>query len=196
MGLFDWLKSVLGMNGSRPDQRDSERVGGNSATRADTSSHSSSAASTETTAAASTETMTDEADEEVGAAEPAEAVTPADTSTETLEAEPIREAAEEQDDAAAEETDAAASTESMADEADEEVGAAEPAEAAGPTGGDTGEPLTVIKGIGPAYADRLEAAGIDSIADLAAADPGEIGAEIDVSPKRVGRWIERAKHRV
>ncbi|WP_332898362.1 helix-hairpin-helix domain-containing protein [Haladaptatus sp. CMSO5] len=195
MGLFDWLKSVLGMNGSRPDQRDSERVGGKSANRADTSSHSSSAASTETTATASTETMTDEADVEVGAAEPAEAVGPADTSTEDMEAEPIREAAEEQDDAAAEETDAAASTESMTDEADEEVGAAEPAEAAGPTG-DTGEPLTIIKGIGPAYADRLEAAGIGSVADLAAADPGEIGAAIDVSPKRVGRWIERAKHRV
>ncbi|ELZ74393.1 hypothetical protein C455_17599, partial [Haloferax larsenii JCM 13917] len=30
------------------------------------------------------------------------------------------------------------------------------------------------------------------VADLAVADADEVGAEIDVSPKRVQRWIDRA----
>ena len=57
------------------------------------------------------------------------------------------------------------------------------------------ESVETITGIGPAYADRLEEAGIDSVAALAAADAETVGEAIDVSPKRVADWIERATDR-
>lgn len=118
-------------------------------------------------------------------------------------------------DAVAAETEAAASTESLVEE-EGPTDAAEPAEAAGPGAGagetelDTavsesqGEMTTeheeaepksveVIKGIGPAYARRLSSAGVDSVAELAAADADDLAEAVDLSPKRVGRWIERAR---
>lgn len=112
-------------------------------------------------------------------------------------------------------TDASASTGTLVDDGADDDGAAEPAEAAGPDDGvdtelgtaasesagettteheaDDGESLDVIKGIGPAYAERLSKAGIDSVADLAAANADDLAEAIDLSPKRVGRWIERAE---
>lgn len=53
--------------------------------------------------------------------------------------------------------------------------------------------LDDIKGIGPAYVQRLEDAGIGSVADLANADADELAERTELSAKRVGRWIERAK---
>ncbi len=104
------------------------------------------------------------------------------------------------DEPVATETDAAASTESLVDEehTDDPTRAAEPAEAAS-TGEEEvpesveGEPVTVLKGIGPAYADRLEDAGIESVADLAAADSEELAERVDLSAKRVGRWVDTAQ---
>ena len=52
--------------------------------------------------------------------------------------------------------------------------------------------LTAIKGIGPAYSERLNAAGISSVAALADADAETVGEEINVSPKTVSNWIDRA----
>ncbi|MFD1634788.1 DUF4332 domain-containing protein [Haloplanus ruber] len=122
-------------------------------------------------------------------------------------------------DTAAAGTEATASTGSLVDE--DADAAAEPAEAAGPDAGDTEteldtaaaesagestgehdgppevdvESVEVIKGIGPAYAERLSAAGVESVADLAAADAEDLAPQIDLSAKRVGRWIDRAKDR-
>jgi len=132
----------------------------------------------------------------------------------------VKEAAEdgdagEEEEPAAAGTDAAASTESLVDEdaGDDADRAAEPAEAAGTaaggeeaddddddhdddaSGGDAAaEPddLTEIKGVGPAYAERLEDAGVTTFAGLAEADPEELAAATDLSPKRVGRWVDRA----
>lgn len=109
-------------------------------------------------------------------------------------------------------TDADASTGSLVDEteaSEDAAGVAEPAEAAGPDSEDrltdaaeaTEEPatdagasdhLTDIKGIGPAYADRLAGAGVETVDDLVAADPAELGDSIGVSETRVQRWIDRA----
>lgn len=61
--------------------------------------------------------------------------------------------------------------------------------------GASGEPVEAIKGIGPAYAERLEAAGVGSVADLAAADPDDLAAATDLGAGRVGNWIDRAKAR-
>ncbi|MBV0923420.1 hypothetical protein KTS45_04335 [Halomicroarcula limicola] len=55
------------------------------------------------------------------------------------------------------------------------------------------DPVTEIKGIGPAYAKRLNGLGIDTVGDLAAADAAEIAAETDLSESRIDGWIERAK---
>lgn len=58
-----------------------------------------------------------------------------------------------------------------------------------------GEPVDDIKGIGPAYADRLADVDVETVADLAAADADELGDRTDLSPKRIAGWIERAQAR-
>lgn len=57
------------------------------------------------------------------------------------------------------------------------------------------DPVDEIKGIGPAYAERLGDAGIETIPQLAEADPESLAAETDLSEKRVSEWVERAKVR-
>jgi predicted flap endonuclease-1-like 5' DNA nuclease len=57
------------------------------------------------------------------------------------------------------------------------------------------EAVDVIKGIGPAYAERLANEGVHSVADLAAADVSELAEAVDLSETRVGRWVERAQER-
>lgn len=52
-----------------------------------------------------------------------------------------------------------------------------------------------IEGIGPAYADRLRESGIETSADLAAADP-EDAERIGVPQARLERWIDRAVERL
>ncbi|GKZ15747.1 helix-hairpin-helix domain-containing protein [Haladaptatus sp. T7] len=54
-------------------------------------------------------------------------------------------------------------------------------------------PLEDVKGIGPAYAERLQNAGVENTAELAVADPAEIARETDLSTKRIEGWIDRAK---
>jgi predicted flap endonuclease-1-like 5' DNA nuclease len=91
-------------------------------------------------------------------------------------------------------------TESTPDEAgtapagDDAAGAADEAGAT-PSADEADEPTSEIKGIGPSYADRLAEAGVESIGDLAAADPAELAEQTDLSEKRLGRWVERAQAR-
>ncbi|MFW6018696.1 MAG: helix-hairpin-helix domain-containing protein, partial [Halapricum sp.] len=59
----------------------------------------------------------------------------------------------------------------------------------------TDEPTDVIKGIGSTYADRLADAGVETVADLAARDAEALAVETGISEKRLGTWIERARHR-
>ncbi|MFQ3295058.1 MAG: putative flap endonuclease-1-like 5' DNA nuclease [Halobacteriales archaeon] len=72
------------------------------------------------------------------------------------------------------------------DESEEAEDEAEPEETAD---------VTDIKGIGPAYADRLGEAGIDSVADLAEADADELADATDISATRIQNWIDQAKVR-
>ncbi|MGZ8754804.1 MAG: helix-hairpin-helix domain-containing protein [Acidimicrobiia bacterium] len=53
--------------------------------------------------------------------------------------------------------------------------------------------LTIIKGIGPVYAARLEDAGITSLAGLGVANSEAIAATIDVPAGRVDDWIKEAR---
>ncbi|ACV49036.1 MULTISPECIES: helix-hairpin-helix domain-containing protein [Halomicrobium] len=57
---------------------------------------------------------------------------------------------------------------------------------------DNDAPVTEIKGVGPAYAERLENAGISTVSELAAADADELGEVTDLSPNRISGWIEQA----
>lgn len=108
---------------------------------------------------------------------------------------------EEVSEPVAEPTDASASTESLVgeEEASEETAeAAEVAEAAGPEAeeaevpGEASASVDTIKGIGPAYAERLSNMGIETVADLAEADPAEVGEEASVGENRAATWIDRA----
>jgi predicted flap endonuclease-1-like 5' DNA nuclease len=101
-------------------------------------------------------------------------------------------------------------------DADEETGADEDAEltfgnepdtAGGDTSGATGEepdgeeretggdPVEEIKGIGPAYAERLGEAGVHTVSDLADADAADLGEATGLGENRVRGWIDRAKAR-
>jgi len=57
------------------------------------------------------------------------------------------------------------------------------------------EPVVEIKGIGPAYADRLAGAGVDTIGELAVADAAELAEQTDISETRIQGWIDRAEVR-
>ncbi|PSQ19669.1 class III poly(R)-hydroxyalkanoic acid synthase subunit PhaC [Halobacteriales archaeon QS_8_69_26] len=52
--------------------------------------------------------------------------------------------------------------------------------------------LTDVSGVGDAYADRLREVGVESVADLAAADAADLGAETDLPVSRVEDWIDQA----
>jgi predicted flap endonuclease-1-like 5' DNA nuclease len=95
-------------------------------------------------------------------------------------------------------TDASAADETPADEPTPAGGSE--ADAAGSTryadaDGAT-DPVESIKGIGPAYAARLDRLDVETVGDLAAADPAALADGSDVSEKRIARWIERARTRL
>jgi predicted flap endonuclease-1-like 5' DNA nuclease len=177
MGLLDTLLSLIGRDGSSADDdRRDATVSVEREAHADTETavggtgDDAAAAAAGTDAAASTESLVDEADAADDAAEPAEAAGEADTpetELDTATAESAGETTGEHEAAGSDAVEAGAGTESV----------------------------KTIKGIGPAYAERLSNEGVDSVADLAAADAAELAAAVDLSEKRVGGWIERARDR-
>lgn len=76
----------------------------------------------------------------------------------------------------------------------EEEEAAEEAPAPStPSAAATGEPVETITGIGPAYAERLGDAGIETVDQLAAADAADLAGETDIPESRVQEWIDLAQ---
>ena len=63
------------------------------------------------------------------------------------------------------------------------------------TGGAADGSLIDINGIGPSYAARLEAAGINTIADLASANAEDIASKMDVigGSSAIEDWITQAR---
>jgi predicted flap endonuclease-1-like 5' DNA nuclease len=173
MGILDTLLSLLGLGGSSTDddRREAtvsvEREANTETESAVKGTDAASAAGTDATA--STGSLVDGEGE---AAEPAEAVATEEVGTEldTTEAESEGETTGEH--------------EATVDIDDAEAAA-----------DDESESVEVIKGIGPAYAERLANAGVDSVADLAAADVSALAEAVELSEKRVGRWIDRAQER-
>ncbi len=184
--VFKLIRSVLGIDS--PDTAE-----GTDGTDVPVEPGSDETAAAGTDASASTGSVTDTADDDAGAAEPAEAAGTAATETEADEPAPDIETPE---DSAAAGTDSSASTGSLTEEPPEDEAAAEPAEAAGPTDEDDedgGIPVEEVNGIGPAYAQRLNDAGIETVGDLLSADPDDVAEATDLSPKRVGRWQDAAE---
>jgi len=112
--------------------------------------------------------------------------TETDTSDEPHDEEPAAETATDEADTTDDVTDEAAD---VIEEA-EDGGEADSDETAAP---DTNAPVTEIKGVGPAYAERLENAGVSTVAELATADADELAESTDLSPNRISGWIEQAK---
>lgn len=169
MGLLDRLKSVLGLDarGEEPTHRGNVDVTIERTPEGDPSP--------ETEAEAAVNGVEAEA---VGGAESGETAE-ADAG---VVAEPVAE------------------PESAEPEVEEPEDAEEPAEAEESTEPDEPEsaepderiPLEEIKGVGPAYAERLRDAGVDHAGALADADAEELAEETGLSAKRIGRWIDRA----
>jgi len=67
--------------------------------------------------------------------------------------------------------------------------------AATETAAGAGVDLEEIKGIGPAYADRLRDAGVEDVAALAAADAAEVADQTGLGEGRIANWIEQAEAR-
>ncbi len=94
------------------------------------------------------------------------------------------------------ETDAAAAETGTGDdlESAESAETAETAEANGAGAVETDD-LTELTGVGEAYADDLRSAGIETFADLAAADVADLAGETGISPSRIEDWIDQASDR-
>ena len=56
--------------------------------------------------------------------------------------------------------------------------------------------LTAVPGVGPTYADRLYAAGVETVADLAAADPVVLAGDADIAEGRLRDIVAAADHAV
>lgn len=63
------------------------------------------------------------------------------------------------------------------------------------TGGDEGDDLTEINGIGPVYSRRLVALGVTTFSALAKADSAELAEHLNVTPRLVEDWVEQARDR-
>ena len=71
-----------------------------------------------------------------------------------------------------------------------------PQELVAPTPGDTeaeADDLTLIKGIGPVYSQRLARAGIIGFAQLAAADAAALAHALDLPETTILDWIDQAR---
>jgi predicted flap endonuclease-1-like 5' DNA nuclease len=56
--------------------------------------------------------------------------------------------------------------------------------------------LTLIKGIGPVYRDRLTASGIHSFSDLGSATPQDVAEMADTSVTAAQGWVQSAQSQV
>lgn len=63
-------------------------------------------------------------------------------------------------------------------------------------GGAADLPVDDVPGIGSAYAERLGAAGVETVGALALSDPTRLAEQTDVARGRVDRWVRQAREMV
>jgi predicted flap endonuclease-1-like 5' DNA nuclease len=202
MGILEILKSFLGIDGrsetsgttdpevtvEREPSRESERAV-KGAGPADAPRAPQSASASTDTGEVTAETGADESGPDADAAADDDAAT-ADTA----------DAAADDDAATADGLDAAAdddaATADTADAAaDDDAATADGVDAAAET---TDEPpdspdVQAINGIGPTFAERLRATGIETVADLAAQDAATLAEAAETNEYRVEDWLEQAR---
>ncbi len=61
---------------------------------------------------------------------------------------------------------------------------------------EAGGSVDVVEGVGPTYAGRLVEAGVETVADLAAADAADLAERADLPANRLEDWIDRARERL
>lgn len=55
-----------------------------------------------------------------------------------------------------------------------------------------GDPVDTIKGIGPSYAEKLGKAGVNTVDELANADPASLAEQTGIAESRIQNWIDQA----
>jgi predicted flap endonuclease-1-like 5' DNA nuclease len=189
MGVFDLIRSLLGRDGSdnaddtsgtevsveyEPDtESEAENDAGATAEKSDE------AVASGTDAAASTGSMVQAGEETETAAEPAEAGAgfTEHSGTEKSAAEPAEAAGPVSEEPEASDAIPEDSEESKTGETD---------------GESPSDPVETISGIGPAYAERLATADVETVDQLLAADAESLAEQTDISEKRIRRWQENA----
>ncbi|MFD1587043.1 helix-hairpin-helix domain-containing protein [Halorientalis brevis] len=192
MGLLKLIKAVMGLNGTGSSAHSS--AGDSGGKDVDVTVEHEPEPATESEGAVKGTTDVEISDE-TGAAEPSsdptvetdaepdvvdDAVTETATDSEP-EPEPESEPDAEPEPAAESDDEGDAETDAAADDESE------------PAVDGADEPVDTISGIGPAYADRLSDAGIETVGDLVAVEATDVAAETDLSEKRVQRWIDTAR---
>lgn len=191
MSIIATIKRLLGMDDGREQRSEDaavtiEREAGEPATESESAVKRGTAGGVESNGATessgsddATGGASDTATAESGASDTAHADETAETSESSVAAEP----------AGATETDGTGETSDTGETADEtsESADAEPADPA------AGASVEEIKGIGPAYGDRLAEAGVETVADLRDGDPARLAEAVKVGESRVRRWIDRAR---
>ena len=192
MGVFDTIRSILGFDGSTDGEKTELTVESESSDNSDIAESAAAGAD----ATASTDLMTEppSSDPET-AAEPAEAgagVTE-HSGTETSAAESAEAAGPVPDETGTEPSEDGGESSGIenadAETADESESDTETVDEPGDT---DGESVETISGIGPAYAERLANAGVETIGELRAADASELAEQTELSEKRIAGWQEQA----
>jgi predicted flap endonuclease-1-like 5' DNA nuclease len=207
MSLLDKLKSLLGLGGSGSRSRDERDVGvtverdGRRRRESERQQDRQRETDAESERAVKESPPPDGAGETAGdresSAEPEASTTEASTESGAADADPATggKAGEPETDDGGPRTD----------DGTEPEPATEQSDAASADGSDDGgtedesrvpsEAVDVIKGIGPTYAERLSDAGVETVADLAAADPADLSERADVPEGRVENWVDQAEAR-
>lgn len=220
MGLLEKLKSALGLDGERsagsggsstgdtgvtverePSTESENAVKGTEASASGPAVGEGSETGDEPSAASATEPVDAETGSDAGSTgsgadivQEVESGTDADTDAEPdagVEPDsPVEpESGDEADSETASETEAESEADSETETESEDEAEAEPdADEAADS-----PSVTEINGIGPAYGDRLNNVGVETVAELAAADAAELASQTDLSETRISGWIEQAE---
>lgn len=194
MGILDMLRSFLGPN--RSEDIDGTEV----AVKYEPENRPDSATGAETDSVTDEPVDADATDSSDGTGDPAAAGTDATASTDSM-TQPT-----DDPETAAEPAEAGAG---VTEHSGTEIPAAEAAEAAGPVPGEPdptstniadsatpssdSEPVERVRGIGPAYAERLAAVDIETVGQLLDADPGTTADRSDFSETRIRTFQENAQ---
>lgn len=198
MGIFDLIRSLFGSGGSddpettdvpiEPERRATDDPGADGSDAPETDDAGEPAAAG-TDAAASTDSMV-----EVPSSDPDTAAEPAEagagvtehSGTETPATEAAEAAGPTPDDASTGTDGSSADFEATDEGTPDDAGDSDPVDDA------TADSVETISGIGPAYAERLADAGVETVPQLLDADPSDLAEATGISEKRIAGWLERA----